>query len=133
MGLTAKQECFKNRIIAGDSPIDAARAAYPNSKSDAALSVQAYDNLRLPKIKAAIEEHRAVLSQESTWKAQDSQRELEGAIALSKQQRQPTAIVSAVAALNKMLGLDKAPDAIEKVSIVIEQPKDYPKLNKGTG
>ncbi len=128
--LTAKQECFKNRIIAGDSPIDAARVAYPNIKTDSALSTMAHENMMKHDIKAAIDEQRAELRAESVWTAQQSQKELEGAIALSKQQRQPTAIVSAVAALNKMLGLDKAPDVAERVSIVIEQPKEYPKLNK---
>ncbi len=59
--LTAKQETFKNGIIAGLSDIDAARAAYPDCKNNNVLSGLANQNLRLPKIKGAIDEHRAKL------------------------------------------------------------------------
>ena len=60
--LTAKQETFKNRIIAGDSPIDAARVAYPNIKTDTALSTMAHENMMKHDIKEAIDDKRAELS-----------------------------------------------------------------------
>ncbi len=104
--LTGKQEVFINRTIAGDSPIDAARVAYPNIKTDSALSTMAHENMMKHDIKQAIDEHRAELSAEVDWDVRQSQKELVGAIALAKTQRQPTAITGAVQAINKMLGLD---------------------------
>ncbi len=62
MPLTNKQETFKNRIIAGDNPIDAVRVAYPNIKTESAQSTMAGKLVRNGAIKAVIEAQRAELS-----------------------------------------------------------------------
>jgi len=100
---------------------------YSESYAKSGAREETYNTLQ---VKQAIADIEAELSAECTWTAKESEKTLKEAITLAKQQRQPTAITGAVAALNKMLGLDKEQGAQDPVKIVIEQPVAYPKLTK---
>ncbi len=62
----------------------------------------------------AIAEIEAVLSEKCVWDALESERKLQETYDFAKTCKQPPAMVSAVATLNKLKGFDKAVDTTEQ-------------------
>ena len=130
--LTTKQEAFKNRILAGDNATVAAKAANyaPNAKNrDNVCGVIGNRLLRNVKIKQAICEQRAELSAGTAWDVKESERRYKEAYDLANTCKQPSAMVSAVQAVNKMYGLDTDKGYADTAKpLTPQQQKDYDKL-----
>lgn len=105
--MTNKQLRFKNEKIAGKSDIDAVRIAYPNIKTESALSTMAHKLVRKGEIKQAIDEHRAKLAEEVGYTVAQALKEYEEARTHAQQLNQPSAEVSAVTGKARLFGFDK--------------------------
>lgn len=111
--LTTKQEAFKEAVVSGEKPIDAARIAKYRG-NDVTLSAVAYENLRKPRIKAAIELRRAELREITGWTIEVSQSKLLHAYDVAEKHHQPSAMVSAAIAVNRLHNLDQPSDRTDQ-------------------
>ncbi len=127
MELTTKQEDFKNAFISGLAPIDAAREAYNKDGkiNNNTLSQLAHDNLRLPKIKAAIDMHRAKISEKVENRAEDILRAVqalaypaEGVVVQNNDRLRALELLGK----NKAMWIDRRMGDGDGVQIFIEQP-----------
>ena len=125
--LTAKQERFCEEYIVDNN---AAQAAIRAGYSENCAKEIGCENLTKPNIKERIDSLRATQRAETDWDVAESQRRLKEAYDLAQAGRQPSVMVSAVQAMNKMLGLDQAVDDDRRLSINISRRDEGPRLAK---
>lgn len=104
--LTPKQNAFVEAYLSTGSPSSAYRAAYNVVKSSpTVVAINASKAMKNPKVKARINELRAVLAEECHWDRVDSISVL--AEIARKEKAKDSDRVNAVKAINTMLGYDK--------------------------
>jgi phage terminase small subunit len=102
--MTNKQQAFINEKIKGENNTQAAiKAGY----SPKCAKEQGYENLTKPHIQEAIKEQEEELRAKFEWDINIAGNNLKAAYKLAKACKQPSAMVSAVIAANRMFGLDK--------------------------
>ncbi len=125
--LNANQELFCQEYKKDRNGARAYRAAYPNCNSG--HDVCACKLLRITKIKARIAVLMAELVKKVNWDVAESERRYKEAYDLANTCKQPSAMVSAVQAVNKMYGLDTDKGYADTAKpLTPQQQKDYDKL-----
>ena len=134
--LTTKQTAFKEAIIInGGNATEAAKTANycPNVKNrDNKCGVIGHNLLRNIKIKEAIDTRRAELKVKTEVTIEEVVGNARLQIEMGKARHDPLAIRGGNEQLGKTIAAfaDRRINEGEGVKIVIERPKDYPKLSK---